>query len=78
LPECFHCISASFHHLVELFATQPASHYHKQQRDYKNNASELHIKDTSVYTVEHDFFGTAKWRNLFLVSHGGYMVTQCL
>jgi len=26
--------------------------------------------------VEHDFFGTANWQNLFFVSHGGYMVTQ--
>jgi len=63
--------STSIHYLVE----QPASFYTK---GCGHNASELLIKNTSAYTVEHDFFGTARWQTIFLVSHWGYMVTQCL
>jgi len=39
-----------------------------------NNVSKLLLKNTSKYTVEHDFFGTARWRNLFLVLGDGVYI----
>jgi len=33
--------------------------------DYRTNKSKLLLMNTSMYTVEHDCFGTARWQNLY-------------